>query len=184
MKKGNFDYNIFLIGFMGSGKSTIADELKDRLDRERVDMDQMIVEQQGMPIARIFEEKGENYFRDLESNALIDLQKKTGIIVSCGGGVVMREENADHMRKSGKIVLLTADPETVYERVKDSNARPILNGNMNVAFIRGLLDKRRERYEAAADLTVATDGKNVAQICEEILSGLLAMEHEGEISKS
>ena len=172
MDKNLREENIFLIGFMGTGKSTIACELGKMLGCELVDMDQMIVEKQGMPIARIFETYGEDYFRDVESNTLIELQKSTGLLVSCGGGVVVKEENADHMKKSGRVVLLTAQPETIYKRVKDSNTRPILNGNMNVEFIRGLLEKREAKYAAAADITIATDGKTVAQICDEIIAKL------------
>ena len=175
-----FDYNIFLIGFMGAGKSTIAGELKDKLEMDRVEMDQMIVEKQGMSISEIFDEYGEAYFRNLESNTLIELQKRKQTIVSCGGGVVMREENTDHMKKNGRVVLLTAKPETIYERVKDSDERPILNDHMNVEFISSLMDKRKERYEAVADITVATDGKNVTQICEEIISKLIALDNAKE----
>lgn len=176
--KSLFDYNIFLIGFMGAGKSTIAGELKDKLEMERVEMDQMIVEKQGMSISEIFDEYGEVYFRNLESNTLIELQKRKQTIVSCGGGVVMRPENTEHMKKNGRVVLLTAKPETIYERVKDSTERPILNNNMNVEFISGLMEKRREKYEAAADVVVATDGKNATQICEEIISRLIALDKE------
>ena len=176
--KSLFDYNIFLIGFMGAGKSTVAGELKDKLEMDRVEMDQMIVENRGMSISEIFDEFGEAYFRNLESNTLIELQNRKQTIVSCGGGVVMREENADHMKKNGRVVLLTAKPETIYERVKDSDERPILNGNMNVAYISSLMEKRRERYEAVADVTVATDGKNVTQICEEIIAKLIALDNE------
>ena len=176
--KSLFDYNIFLIGFMGAGKSTVAGELKDKLEMDRVEMDQMIVENRGMSISEIFDEFGEAYFRNLESNTLIELQKRKQTIVSCGGGVVMREENADHMKKNGRVVLLTAKPETIYERVKDSDERPILNGNMNVEYISGLMEKRKERYEAVADVTVATDGKNVTQICEEIIAKLIALDNE------
>ena len=86
----------------------------------------------------------------------------------------MRPENTDHMKKNGRIVLLTAKPETIYERVKDSNERPILNNNMNVEFISELMEKRREKYEAAADV----DGKNATQICEEIISRLIALDKE------
>lgn len=181
--KSLFDYNIFLIGFMGAGKSTIAGELKDKLEMNRVEMDQMIVERQGMPISEIFDEYGEDYFRNLESNALIELQKSKQTIVSCGGGIVMREANAGYMKKNGRVVLLTAKPETVYERVKDSDERPILNNNMNVEFIEGLMSKRRKHYEAVADITVATDGKNETQICEEIIAKLIALDNEREAAE-
>ena len=171
--KSLFDYNIFLIGFMGAGKSTIAGELKDKLEMDRVEMDQMIVEKQGMSISEIFDEYGEAYFRNLESNTLIELQKRKQTIVSCGGGVVMREENTDHMKKNGRVVLLTAKPETIYERVKDSDERPILNDHMNVEFISSLMDKRKERYEAVADITVAERSAKEISLRDHLIDRIL-----------
>ncbi len=168
-----FDYNVFLIGFMGAGKSTIANELERKLEMNRVEMDSMIVEKQGMSISEIFDEYGEIYFRNLESNCLIELQKVKQSIVSCGGGVVMRKDNAGHMKANGRIVLLTATPETILERVKDSTERPLLNNNMNVEFIAELMDKRRDRYLEVADVVVETDGKNTDQICDEIIEKLI-----------
>lgn len=160
--------NIFLIGFMGTGKTTIAKELKKMLHMECMEMDEMIEKREKMSIPDIFEKHGEDYFRDAESRLLIDLQNKENVIVSCGGGVVVRQENIGHMKKSGKIILLSATPQTVYERVKNNTNRPILNGNMNVEYIQELMEKRRKKYEAAADITIATDGKSVEEICKEI----------------
>ena len=99
-----------------------------------------------------------------------ELKEKKGIIISCGGGAVMRDENAALMKQCGKIVLLTATPETIYERVKDSTDRPILNGNMNVDYIRELMEKRKDRYLAVADVVVATDQKSAEEITREILA--------------
>ena len=76
------------------------------------------------------------------------------------------------MKKNGCVVLLTALPQTIYERVKNNTDRPILQGNMNVEYIASLMEKRREKYEKAADIVIATDGKNVSQICEEMLQKL------------
>lgn len=162
--------NIYLIGFMGAGKSTVAKELVAAAGAKGVEMDQLIEEQQKMAITEIFEKFGENHFRDLETELLKSFAKETNLVVSCGGGSVLREENAAVMKENGCIVLLTATPETIYERVKNSTNRPILNGNMNVDYIRELMEKRRERYESVADIRIATDGKDVKTICEEILS--------------
>ena len=178
--KSLFDYNIFLIGFMGAGKTTIANELERKLEMHRVEMDEMIVNKQGMSISEIFDEYGELYFRNLESNALIELQKVKQSIVSCGGGVIMREDNAEQMKKNGRVVLLKADPATILERVKDSDERPILNNHMNVDYIRNLLEKRKERYEAVADITVETDGKSLDDVCDEIIAKLIAFDNEKE----
>ena len=99
----------------------------------------MIVVQQGMPISEIFEKYGEEHFRDIESQLLEDIKNSKNAVVSCGGGAVLRDENAKVMKESGKIVLLTASPQTIYNRVKNSTDRPILNGNMNIEYIEMLL---------------------------------------------
>lgn len=164
--------NIYLIGFMGAGKSTIAKELVKKTDAKRIEMDQMIVEQQGMAISDIFDKYGEEHFRDLETELLRSFSGKTNMVVSCGGGSVLRDENARLMKENGCIILLKATPETIYERVKNSTERPILNGNMNVEFIRELMEKRRERYESVADITVCVDGKEKAEVCQEILEAV------------
>lgn len=164
--------HIFLIGFMGCGKSTNAGILAKLTGAEQIDMDQEIIREQGMEIKEIFEKYGESYFRDLETELLKKLKTKEPMIVSCGGGAALRKENADLMKESGKIVLLTARPETIYERVKERKNRPLLSGNMNVEYITELMEKRRPKYEAAADFAVPTDGRAGAEICKEILENI------------
>lgn len=161
--------NIFLIGFMGAGKSTIAKELQSALQMNLVEMDARIVEEQGMSINDIFEKYGEAHFRDLESKLILTIGSEGNTIVSCGGGVVVRSENVTNMKESGKIIFLAATPETIYERVKDSTDRPILNGHMNVDYIRELMEKRRVLYENAADIRIDVDGKSVLEVCHEII---------------
>ena len=167
-----FNYNIFLIGFMGAGKSTISDYLKNALAMDVVEMDQCIVERQGMSISDIFETYGEEYFRELETNLLIEMQSQSNVVVSCGGGVPMRERNVVEMKKNGRVVLLTAKPETILERVKDNHDRPLLENNKPVPFIADLTEKRRAKYEAAADIVIETDGKSELEICEEMIHRL------------
>lgn len=171
MSKG-INCNIFLIGFMGAGKSTIARTLQKELGFPLVEMDERIVQEQGMSINDIFAQYGEAHFREIESQLVVDLGKQEPSIVSCGGGVVVRPENTQNMKKSGRIVLLKASPETIFERVKNSTDRPILNGHMNVEYIAELMEKRRALYEEAADITIQTDGKTREQICEEIIGKL------------
>ena len=130
-----FDYNIVLIGFMGAGKTTISDYLSTVFDMEIVEMDQLIADREEMSIPDIFATYGEEYFRNLETDLLIEMQDKKNVVISCGGGVAMRERNVEEMKKNGKVVLLTASPETIYERVKDNNDRPVLQGRKNVAGI-------------------------------------------------
>ncbi len=173
-----FSYNIFLIGFMGSGKSAISDYLSEHYAMEKIEMDDQIAHREGMSISEIFDTHGEEYFRNLETGLLIELEDKKNVVVSCGGGTPMRENNVRQMKKTGKIVWLTADPETIYERVKDSDDRPLLKGHKNTAYISQLMQQRRPKYEAAADLTIATDGKERAAICEELIQKLTEWEKQ------
>lgn len=171
-----FDYNIILIGFMGAGKTTISDYLSTMFAMNIVEMDQVIEEREEMSIQDIFATYGEEYFRELETGLLVEMQSRKNTVISCGGGVAMRERNVAEMKKNGRVVLLTASPETIYERVKDSNNRPVLNGRKNVQGISELMEQRREKYEAAADIVVNTDGKTVLQVCEEMIQKLTEME--------
>ena len=164
--------SIFLIGFMGAGKSTIARALQRELGFPLIEMDERIVKEQGMSINDIFAQYGEDHFRDIESQLIVDIGKEEPSIVSCGGGVVVRPQNTQNMKEIGRIVFLKATPETIYERVKNSTDRPILNGHMNVEYIAELMEKRRALYEEAADITIQTDGKTRDQICQEIIGKL------------
>ena len=158
-----FDYNIVLIGFMGAGKSTVSDYLSTMFAMDIVEMDQEISEREEMSIPDIFETYGEEYFRNL---------------ISCGGGAALRSENVEAMKKNGRVVLLTASPEVIFERVKDNDERPLLEGRKGVREIAGLMEGRRERYEAAADIVVKTDHKTVLQVCEELVQRLMEMDGE------
>lgn len=173
-----FPYNIVLIGFMGAGKSTISDYLSTMFDMKLVEMDQEIAEREEMSIPDIFATYGEEYFRNLETELLKELQTGRNCIISCGGGVALRSENVVEMKKNGKVVLLTASPETIYERVKDSNDRPLLKENKSVEFIAQLMEKRKEKYEDASDVVIRTDGKTILQICEELITRLMELEEK------
>lgn len=161
--------NIFLIGFMGCGKSTMARLLSQKTGVELIEMDETIETEAGMTINEIFEKYGEHYFRDLESQLILRIAEKGGAVVSCGGGAILRQENVDNMKKNGQIIYLSATPETIYERVRHSTNRPLLNGNMNVEHISALMEKRLSLYENAADLTIVVDDKEKRDVLEEII---------------
>lgn len=160
--------NIFLIGFMGTGKSTIARHIRRKFRMEMIEMDEQIEKQENMQISEIFAEHGEGYFRNLETELLREIAKKENQIVSCGGGVALREENVRLMKKSGEVILLTASPQTILDRVKSDNKRPLLEGKKSIEGIRDLMEARHERYEAAADRIICVDGKESEDIGEEI----------------
>lgn len=160
--------NIYLIGFMGSGKSAVASYLMRQYGFPYVEMDREIEADCGMPIPEIFEKEGEGAFRQKETLLLRKIAQRDELIVSCGGGVPMRAENVEIMRGSGKIVLLKAEPETILKRVKRSENRPVLKGKKTIEGIQELMEQRRERYEAAADYIVSTDGKHISEVAEEV----------------
>lgn len=162
--------NVFLIGFMGVGKSTMARMLADKLQMELIEMDETIEAEQGMTINEIFAQKGEEGFRDIESAFIERISQEKKVVVSCGGGAVLRKQNVANMKKSGKIIFLTATPETIFERVRYSTNRPLLTGNMNVEYIAKLMERRRSIYEAAADVVIATDEKSGDSILKELLA--------------
>ncbi len=160
--------NIYLIGFMGTGKSTIGACMAQMYGLEVVEMDQLIVQYEGMSIPEIFSKKGESYFREIESNLLKEIGLGNNKIVSCGGGVVLRDENVQHMKESGAIVLLDAKPSTILERIKVDDSRPLLRGKQTVESIEDMMEQRKAKYECAADLVIRTDGKTADVICKEI----------------
>lgn len=161
--------HIFLIGFMGTGKSTVAKELQYRSGKPEIDTDAWIEEQEGRSIKDMFEAEGEEYFRDRETAMLDELGLLKSSVISCGGGMVLRELNVRKMRALGRIVLLTAAPETIYDRVRANTCRPLLQDHMNVDYIREMLERRMPSYERAADLCVVTDNRMICDIAREIL---------------
>lgn len=167
--------SLFLIGFMGAGKSSAAAALGKMLEREVIEMDQCISHREGMSIPKIFAQKGEPYFRRCETALLRDCAKWEPLVVSCGGGVPMREENVEAMRACGTVILLTARPEVILERVKDDHNRPLLEGHKDILYISGLMEQRRPKYEAAADITVDTSDLTVQEVCHEILGNIYGL---------
>ncbi len=162
--------NIVLIGFMGTGKSSIALQLHYLYEMKIAEMDQMLVEQEGMSISDIFTQKGEPYFRNLETQLLRSLQQENHLVISCGGGAALRKENVTAMKENGYVFLLTASPETIYQRVGHDLNRPVLNGHRSPEGIAQLMEDRREKYELAADCIVSTENKSSRQLADEIMN--------------
>ena len=169
--------HLYLIGFMGTGKTTVSRILKKKLGWPEVDADEKIAAEAGLPVSEIFERYGEPYFRDLESEMIEKIAGMKPAVVSCGGGAVLRACNVEAMKKSGTVVLLTASAETVYERVRNSRSRPILNGHMDVGYIHQMMEKRQSAYEEAAEVIVSTDGKKPGEVADEIIRR--ALKHAG-----
>ena len=160
---------LYLIGFMGSGKSTVSRHMSRALDVPKIEMDEVLAERAGKSITQIFAEDGEEVFRQMETALLREIGAGEPALVSCGGGVVLRPENVGLMKTTGTILMLSATPQTIFQRVRHSTKRPILNGNMNVEFIAELMTKRDPAYRAAADVTVSIDGKTSDIVAKELV---------------
>ncbi len=165
--------NIVLVGFMGSGKTSVGQELASRLGRALVDTDDLVEAAAGRPIADIFERDGEAAFRAMETTAVRDAASRQRGVVSTGGGVVLRAENMSELRDTGVVVLLATTPEAVYERVADEAHRPLLQVPDPVARITSMMRDRAAAY-SQADCTVDTVGSSVAEVADGVLAAVRA----------
>ena len=166
--------DIVLIGYMGCGKTTVGKALAEKLDYDFIDTDALIEEKEGRSISDIFAVEGESAFRDMETELLKELavSNPSGAVISCGGGIVLRKENHELLKKLGRVIYLKASAETTFERVKGETSRPLLTSQDEAALrakIEDMLKIRGGYYETAADETFITDGKSVDEITKEIL---------------
>ena len=160
--------NIYIIGFMGAGKTSVGKALAGRLSRDFVDLDDVIEASQSTGIADIFAQKGEPYFRKVEKQALKETAAKQDLIVACGGGIVLDEDNINLMRKTGKIICLQARADIVLDRTKGYAHRPLLNVSDPKAKIDELLSLRAPFY-AKADYTIDTSDLSLDKVVDKIL---------------
>lgn len=159
--------NIALIGFMGTGKTTIAIELSHRLGMKYVSTDDLIEKRERRTINEIFTDSGEEYFRDVESAVIRDAACKDNLIIDTGGGAVIRDENMAYMKSSAIVICLRADEDVIMERTKKYKHRPLLDVEDPKRKIRELLAKRAPYY-AKADYTVDTGALTARQVVEKI----------------
>ena len=162
--------NIVLIGFMGSGKTTVGKSLEEKTDMTFVDTDELIEAYEGCKVSEIFADKGEVYFRRLEKETLKNLLESTdNKVISTGGGIVTNQENIPLLKQLGKVFYLRIKPETVVERLEGDKTRPLLIGEDKLVKVEQLMTDRKELYEMAADKTIDTDGLSVSEIVGKIL---------------
>jgi shikimate kinase len=176
---------IYLTGFMTSGKSTLGPILANVLGLEFFDLDREIEKQENLSVVEIFEQKGETYFREIETNLLKKLALRNGIIISLGGGTIIHNDNFETMKKSGKIIYLKVSPGNLYKRLKNKIDRPlfrdlVLDENPQKDFmdrIKELLDNRKVYYEKA-DLTINTDMSPIGITVDKIAKKILGLFNE------
>ena len=160
--------NIVLTGFMGVGKTEVGRELSAILGWKLIDVDDEIVKSRKMSINEIFSRFGEPAFRDMETGMVEKVSKKKNVIISTGGGAVLRQENMESLKRGGVVVCLTARPETILKRTSRNCERPLLQVADPLQRIHDLLEARGPFYEKA-DLMIDTEGKSPFRIAEEIL---------------
>lgn len=162
--------NIILIGYMGCGKSSVGVRLSKKQKVPFLDTDQWIEKKQGTAISEIFARKGEEAFRDMETECLKTLLGETkGSVISVGGGLPVREVNRELLKQLGHVIYLKANPETIYERIKGDTTRPLLQTSDPQGKIVEMLTSREDKYMAAAKSIVEVDGKTYMEIIQEIL---------------
>jgi shikimate kinase len=163
--------NLVLIGYRGTGKSTVGNVLAARLGRTVVSTDAEVVKRAGQSISQIVAQYGWDHFRDIESGVCQALAERDGLVIDTGGGAILRSQNVEALKKTGTLFWLTASVETITKRIGGDTQRPSLTGTKSfVEEIQDVLRERTPKYQAAADHLVATDGRSVIQIVDEILA--------------
>jgi|TARA_B110000914_G_scaffold178140_1_gene159866 shikimate kinase len=163
--------NYYLIGMMGSGKSTVGKLLAKKLETPFLDLDHYIEVKNNKSINDIFKEKGENYFRQLETNALSEI-KGSEIVVACGGGIILNHENRKKISSNGKVVFLKASISSLIKRLLSNKDRPLLNDkNIGNELIK-IWNERKNYYNETAEITINTDGYTPESISSLIIENL------------
>ncbi len=176
----------FIIGMMGVGKTSVAKELGKRLRICVEDLDEYMenINSDGLyTVSDIFESKGELFFRSLEKESLkeiIDENEKKNFVLSLGGGTVLDEENRKLIRKSGNVIWLKAKPETIFNRIKNENTRPLLKQGNLLENIKNILDSRNNIYDEMSDIVIETDGKTIKEVSDEVMDVIYK---EGDIKE-
>lgn len=167
-KKALDKRNIVLTGFMGTGKSAVGREIARILGRKIIDIDEEIEKKEKMNISDIFRTRGEDYFRGVETDMIKIFAKSENLVISTGGGAVLREENLNALRENGIVFCLSASPHSIVRRTKGNKDRPLLNVPDPVAKIDELLASRRAFYEKSG-VVIDTDNKSPDLVASEIL---------------
>jgi shikimate kinase len=161
-------HNLVLIGFMGTGKSSVGRLLASHLHFRFVDTDELIEARAGRSVAEIFTQAGEEVFRGIEKQVVTELAKARKTVISTGGGLAANEENLASLKEHALLVCLWASPEVIWERVRTQSHRPLLRGSDPMSKIRELLTKREPFYRQA-DVLVNTEMRSIKEVAQQVL---------------
>jgi len=165
--------SVVLVGLMGAGKSTVGRELASLMNYDFLDTDDELEKRMGVSIPVIFDVEGESGFREREAKVIEDIADMGRTVISTGGGVVISAENRANLRKSGTVVYLSATVDLLYERVKSSKNRPLIQKDDDIkATLTTLLKKRKSLYEEVADVVVETGSYSPQQMAKHILESI------------
>ncbi len=164
--------NIFLIGPMGSGKSTVGRALAKKIGYDFLDSDREIESRCGVDIPTIFDYEGEIGFRDREERIIDELSSQQKLVLATGGGSVLRESNRDHLKSRGYVILLSVDLDEQMRRVGSDTKRPLLKADDPKAILRKLMDERAPLYKSVADIEVSTDSRRMYHVVTRIIKHL------------
>lgn len=160
--------NIYIVGFMGTGKTVVGKQVSRQLNRQFVDLDSLIEEKQNRKISQIFAEDGEAFFRNLEKQALGEISVQRNLVASCGGGIILDKENIQIMKQTGTIICLTSRSEVILARTQDYKHRPLLNVDNPKERIEELF-KIRAPFYAQADYTIDTSDLTISYVVNKVL---------------
>ena len=169
--------NIYLIGLMGSGKTTLGKSLAKKLNRPFIDTDQLIEQKSGVDVSMIFEFEGEIGFRERETKLLSEIALKKDHIVSTGGGIILSKYNRDVITKSGIIFYLKTQPAELFIRLQNDKTRPLLQGANLKEKLTKIYAERWPLYEMTADYIIETKNKKISQILTNIEEIMTAHEN-------
>jgi shikimate kinase len=160
--------NIVLVGFMGTGKSSVGRAVASKSEYAFVDMDEIIEQREGKSINAVFSEYGEDFFRQLEHRLVLELSEISQKVIAAGGGVVKNQDNIELFKKKGCIICLTATPQEISRRLQNTSSRPLLNKKNKIQVISDLM-RQRAIYYSQFELQVDTTGKTIDRIADEVL---------------
>jgi len=160
--------NLYFVGFMGVGKTTLTEATGKLRQIPYVELEDRIFEAEHMTADQLFADRGEAGYRDAETAALRKVAEEQGVLVSCGGGIVLRPENVELMKRTGRVIWLNCSAEEILRRLRDDDTRPLLRGKKTAAEVEKMMAGREALYRSAADLYICTEGKTKEQLAEEI----------------
>ena len=164
--------NIVIIGYRGTGKTSVAKMLAEKLNKNLISTDQRVVEKAKCPITELVEKKGWSYFRQLESKVIDEIQGCHNCVIDTGGGIILHKANREKLRKHGKVILLAASIDEIRKRIVQGDSPPLTKGKTHLEELREVYEQRRKLYEESADYIIDTSHIPIEEVVKRIIRWL------------